>query len=316
MQKWSSMLNPIGAKKVISEHISESNFKTYLVGFDLDSSTGIKEYRWRELINLLQSAIPEFAFGLHEGPDVPQEQILHRLSEAARAIYKIDAFAEVADLTEIADDDPRKKYLTRGEFGELILHLLLRDFHDTIPLLSKIYFKDSYGATVHGFDAVHIQENTKTLWLGESKLYKVGKSGLSALIKDLKEHIDQDYLESEFSIISKKIKDDISIEEREHWLDLMHHHTKLADVLESVTIPILCTYTSDNFTSFNDEKATDFIEAYEAEVHELKKYFEKNNKHPLKTELNVILMLFPVQSKDQLVSRLHGKLKVLQDIEK
>jgi hypothetical protein len=34
------------------------------------------------------------------------------------------------------------KDLARGEFGELILHLLLRDFHDTVPLLSKIYFKD------------------------------------------------------------------------------------------------------------------------------------------------------------------------------
>ncbi|WP_330558188.1 Hachiman antiphage defense system protein HamA [Acutalibacter sp. 1XD8-33] len=33
----------------------------------------------------------------------------------------------------------------RGEFGELILHLLLRDFKNTIPLISKVYFKDSIG---------------------------------------------------------------------------------------------------------------------------------------------------------------------------
>lgn len=219
------MLNHIGASKVITEHIRESNFRTYLVGFDINSTSGTREYRWRDLVNLLQATIPEFAFGLHEGPNVPQEELVHRLSEAARAIYKIDAFLEVADLTELQDDDPRKKYLSRGEFGELILHLLLRDFHSTIPLLSKIYFKDSYGSTVHGFDAVHIQQDSRTLWLGESKLYKAGKAGLKALIQDLKDHIKQDYLEAEFSIISKKIKSDDSIPEKD-WLDSSGFTTK------------------------------------------------------------------------------------------
>lgn len=39
----------------------------------------------------------------------------------------------------------------RGEFGELLLHLILRDFKGTIPLISKVYFKDSAGVPAPWF---------------------------------------------------------------------------------------------------------------------------------------------------------------------
>jgi hypothetical protein len=38
----------------------------------------------------------------------------------------------------------------------LILHLLLRDFLKALPLVSKIFAKDSPGIPAHGFDSVHI----------------------------------------------------------------------------------------------------------------------------------------------------------------
>lgn len=313
------MNDVFGAKKIITQHISDVDFCTYFVGFDLDSATGTKKYRWRSLVNLLQKVIPEFAFGLHEGANVPQEEMTSKLCEAAKALYKIDAFASVGEICDqngtIPDDHPEKKYLSRGEFGELVLHLLLRSFHNTVPLLSKVYFKDSNGATVHGFDAVHVQPDEKMLWLGESKLYTDGSKGLAALVQDLKEHIQDDYLRAEFSLISKKLKLFNNIPERERWLGLMHKSTTLSEVLDSVTIPVLCTYTSENFSRFDDEKARDFIDAYEGEVRKLKEDFEKRNDHPLKTNLNVILMLFPVPSKDVLVSKMHSKLKLLQSIE-
>jgi hypothetical protein len=168
---------PFGSEKVIIQHISEADLKTYFVGFDLNDKDQ-KVYRWKDLINVLQSVIPEFAFGYHEEVRTDNTKIIKKVCEAAKAIYKIKEFKEAKEIYEndgeIADDDEEKKYLKRGEFGELILHLLLRDFHNTIPLLSKIYFKDASGSTVHGFDAVHIQPETKTLWLGESKLYTSG----------------------------------------------------------------------------------------------------------------------------------------------
>lgn len=192
----------------------------------------------------------------------------------------------------------------------MILHLLLRDFHKTIPLLSKIYFKDSYSHTVHGFDGVHIQPDSKSLWLGESKLYTDGKAGIKELIKDIKEHFKKDYLQDEFNIISKKIKPYDNIPEKDDWLNLMDQKTKLQDILSSVTIPLICTYSSANFNSYSTELENNI----KKEVEEMKNHFDSNNDHPLKTQLNIILLLFPVKCKKELVKRMHKKLYTLQSL--
>ena len=57
---------------------------------------------------------------------------------------------------------------------------------------------------MHGFDGVQvtIEGNQKKLWLGESKLYTDGLSGIKELAKDLEKHINSDYLRSEFLFLS------------------------------------------------------------------------------------------------------------------
>ncbi|ANC11283.1 MULTISPECIES: HamA C-terminal domain-containing protein [Bacillus cereus group] len=308
-------MSVFGAHKIIQPFISEPNLSTYLVGFDLNDK-GETEYRLKELTQLLLNVIPEFSFGFHEGTSTENENLVSKVSEAAKAIYNITEFSEVNNIymngNSISDDDIEKKFLRRGEFGELILHLLLREFHSTIPLLSKIYFKDSYGHTVHGFDAIHIQPNTKTLWLGESKLYTDGKKGVSALIGDIMEHFKKDYLDSEFMLVSKKVKHFNNIPEKNYWLDLLNGSTKLIDQLNSINIPLLCTYSSENFNKYNDETCSAFISEYEKEIRMLQDHFYTQNNHPFKTKLNIILLLFPVKCKVELVKSLHKKLYLMQ----
>lgn len=307
---------PFGSEKVIKQQISEADLCTYLVGFDLNDE-GEKVYRWKNLIKKIMSAMQEFAFGFHEGESTLNTETLEKIADSAKAIYKIDSFQKAKDIYEnggFIGDDVKDKYLRRGEFGELILHLLLRDFHSTIPLLSKIYFKDSYGHTVHGFDAVHIQPDTKTLWLGESKLYMDGKSGVKALVEDIKEHFVRDYLNDEFTIVSKKVKLFQELSDKEHWFNILDSSTKLSDKLESINIPLLCVYSSENFNKYDDETLEQFLADYQEEVMNLKKHFDEKNDHPLKTNLNIILMLFPVKCKVELVKRLHNKLSLAQQL--
>lgn len=309
------MSTPFNSEKIISHQINESELSTFLVGFDVDDN-GSTQYRIKPLIDKLSQVIYEFAFGFHEGHTTNNTETLPKLIEAAQSIYKIDAFQKVKDIYQqgTLDDEVDDKYLRRGEFGELILHLLLRDFHKTIPLLSKVYFKDSFGHTVHGFDAVHIEPDSKTLWLGESKLYMDGKKGIKALISDIEEHFKSDYLNSEFLIVSKKLKHFDNIPEKDYWLDLMGKSTKLIDQLEAINIPLLCTYNCDLFSKYSDEKNQIFITEYTQEMRELKKYFDEKNNHPLKTKLNIILILFPVQNKVELVKGLHNKLSLIQQL--
>lgn len=123
---------PFQSDLVMEERKSEATLRAYNVGFDQN------KYRLEPLVNLIADVIPEFAFGYHAGKSVPLNELRQRLKEAAMRVYTTD------------------DYKNRGEFGELILHLLLRDYCGTIPLISKIHFKDADNTTVHGFDGVHI----------------------------------------------------------------------------------------------------------------------------------------------------------------
>lgn len=335
---------PFGSEKVITQHISEADLKTYFVGFDFG------KYRYDELVDLILDVIVDFAFGFHKGI-LSNSYDRRILIEAAKSIYGIKTktesgekaiFLKVKEIyvdqhSDIQDDNIEEKYLKRGEFGELVLHLLLRDFVKTVPLISKIYFKDTDGTNVHGFDAVHIgpsvlNHSEMSLYLGESKLYNCGKPGVGDLITDIGDHFKRDFLRREFALISKKqtsfIKSEDEnkntleeykkfLEEKERWFKLLDERNKLQDILDSVTIPLLCTYTSNAFNNHDNEETTEFIEDYENEINELKIYFDKKLKRmkeevedgePVKTNLNIVLMLFPVPSKKELVKRLHTKL--------
>ncbi|WP_419173418.1 DUF1837 domain-containing protein [Halobacteriovorax sp.] len=305
---------PFGSRNVIEAKISEDSLKSFLVGFDLNDE-GENEYRWVELVKKITSVIHEFSFGFHEGTTTKNTETLDKLVEAANSIYKIDAFQRVRDIYKndgSIDDEITDKYLRRGEFGELVLHLILRDHFNTIPLLSKIYFKDSLGHTVHGFDCVHIEPGSKTLWLGESKLYINPKKGLTELVKDIEEHFKVDYLDSEFSLIAKKIKLFDNIPEADHWKKLLSSSTKLKDKLNDIYIPLLCTYSCELFDKYDDETEQKFLEEYEEKIRGLKKYFDERNKHSLKKKLKIIIILLPVKCKKTLVKKLHNKLSLMQ----
>jgi len=278
------MTRPFKSEKVIEELISESSLKAYLVGFELN------KFRMKPLVDIICRVIPEFSFGYHEGVSVPHTEMFEKFQEAAEIIYQTDKFKK------------------RGEFGELILHLLLRDFHKTIPLVSKIFFKDSIDMAVHGFDAVQITDDgtTKKLWLGESKLYKVGKGGIDELIKDLAKHVNSDFLRKEFQLLYKKLPD--QIKDIEYWRNLLDKHTRLEEIFDTLVIPMVCTYSSELYKKHTDATKA-FLSDFDKECRELNNHF---NKKKLKTNVEIILLLLPVSDKDELNQALHNKLKAFQ----
>jgi hypothetical protein len=319
-----------GSEKIIKLQQKEQDLNIYYAGFDLGN------FRYKELIEQLQRVIVDFAYGFHDGI-LEDSYNIDILRESAKSLYTIKEFQDVKkiyidDNSEIGDDI-KDKFLKRGEFGELILHLLLRDFHDALPLLSKIYLKDSYGHTVHGFDSVHIapdiNDSSKySLWFGESKLYTDGKTGVKALTKDIEDHFNADYLRSEFALISKKKESFIALDKfkdanrqrkyeeflklKDEWYKKLDTTNKLEDILSSVTIPMLCTYSSETFNKHTDETTKEFLKELYEEVEGIKKHFDDNLKIPIPVSLNIILFLFPVPSKKELVKQLHTKLSYMQ----
>jgi len=305
---------------VLSCKINEANLHSYFIDFDIDENGDLSQLL-KDFVQLLTEEIPSFALGYHQGMNIPQEDILRVLIDAANSIYKIDAYEKAAETylnDDMFDDHIPEKYLRRGEFGELILHFILKYIFKTIPLIAKIYFKDSYGHAVHGFDSVHINPEEKTLWLGESKIYTDGSRGIDALIEDLDDHFNGDYLESEFNIISKRIRDtEVNLEEHglnpSRWINLLNKYTKLSEKLDNIVIPMFCAFESNIFTKYSN--IDEFEKYYISEVTRLnQRFLTKKANHPWNSKLNIIVILVPLQSKKELIKLLHRKLKQLQSL--
>jgi hypothetical protein len=276
---------PYKSNLVLEERVSDATLRAYCVGFDQ------KKFRLEPLVDVITRVIPEFSLGYYEGAQFPITDIVDVIRRASLRVYTTD------------------KYSKRGEFGELVLHLLLRDHVGSLPLVSKIYFKDTPNETVHGFDCVHIVETDveKQLWLGESKLYKNGPRGIADLAKDLKAHLKADYLRQEFELISPKLP--VSVPNIDYWRALMNKHTKLETILDRVCIPMVCTYTSSLFSK-HAACTADYVKAFMVECAKLKKFFDKR----ISTDVDVVLMLLPVESKSELVTALDSRLKHMQAI--
>lgn len=280
------MARPFNSDLVLDERISDSTLRAYHVGFDQN------KFRLLPLVETIRSVIPEYALGYHQGINIPLTEIVARLQDAAKTVYTTD------------------KYKRRGEFGELILHLLLRDFCNSIPLISTIFFRDAPNIPAHGFDGVHvtINGNEKKLWLGESKLYKSGTDGVTDLVGDIVKHFNADYLRQQFNLITRKLP--TNAPEIEYWRTLMHKNQKLDVIFSSIVIPMVCTYNSSLFVSHNDE-TQQYIDDFKKECEAL--HDEFNRKKPA-SNLEIVLLLLPVPDKDELNKELDARLKAMQRV--
>lgn len=306
---------------IIMVKVDEKDLMSFLLKNDIDDNAQSK-YPLNLLTEEIMSVIPEYAYADYQGSRIGQTNAYKKLKEAANAIYKIKEFDLMYKAYCSTDVEERKRakielekmpFRNRGEFGEIILHFLLRDFKNTIPLVSKVYFKDSSGVPAHGFDAVHISPDDEILWLGESKLYTDAKEGIKALVQDLDNHLKTDYLNDQFVLIGKNITNN-SIPQRDIWIKKLTESGTLKDKLKFINISMLCVYENDIYDRFYDTESDEASKYHEVNVKELKSYFEERNKNPLREKCNVILFLLPIKSKEELVKRLHERLWHMQNM--
>ncbi|HEL0442949.1 TPA: DUF1837 domain-containing protein [Streptococcus equi subsp. zooepidemicus] len=295
--------------------MSDMDDKThcFYISFDLGDDGEIyqKIDDWSEDIF---DDIANFALGKSKALELAQDSPRKAHREGRRLLYNID---EVKSANKYylskqysKEDD---KYLNRGEFGELILYHLLDRKLKKPQLISKLYFKDSFNAVVHGFDAVHYDTQNNDLWLGESKFYKDKNSALRELAKDLHSHFNVNFFNQEFTIISNRFSD-LNIE-NEAIKQLIDPNTKFLSKMIKINACFFALFDSNILESFEFEEGSDRVsENFEEKLKETMKktrnYFEKQiSNFQNKERLKIHLLLFPVTSKNELVRKLHHKLK-------
>lgn len=255
---------------------------------------GYERGNWRDtqLVNHAMEWLPEFALSHSERQGLDSGSSVRLLRKAARVIYDSE------------------KFRSRGEFGELFLHIAVRQVFDSEPAISKIYYKSANNETVKGFDAVHVVEGGEglELWLGEAKFYKNIGRAIQDVTKELGAHTQTDYLRSEFALIANKIDD--SWEHAENLRQLISSNTSLDKIFKRVCIPVFLTYDSRTVAA-HTICTEDYIQQFEKEV---RKHYATFSDNDLPSELRIHLFLLPLKSKKDLVQMLDEKLKTWQNL--
>lgn len=294
-------------KSTIHTPNHEQSLHIFHIDYDIDDS-GSMNQMGNKFYNELFNDIPNFAFGKYQVEKRLKDgdSIIPIVREAMEKIYSIPEIREAREYYT-GNLDVEDKYIKRGEFGELILYHLLHEYFNADALISKIYFKDSLSLAPHGFDAVHVDSEKRSLWLGESKLYKDGNKAIYELIKDLEGHFQTDFFHSEFTIISNRVQDDDG-EDDEFIKELISPETKCLDKLANIKIALFAGYSSDCINQVNPSEDT-FLEKLKIEGQKMMDILNTGKeKHPWKNHLDVYLFLLPIKNKTEFVKSLHLKL--------
>ena len=244
------------------------------------ASAGYEDGKWRheELASYLFEWLLEFALHYSDLESVNSATAERFMKKAAKTVYTTE------------------KYQKRGEFGELLLHALLREVFNSQPAISKIYFKSATNETVKGFDAVHVVESNGglELWLGEVKFYENIHQAIRDVIPELELHTDREWLREEFILIDSKI--DPKWKHAGTLKRLISKRTSLDVIFKRICIPVLLTYDS-KCVNQHSEVTESFTVALKSEFEEIYAEF-KDHKLPA---LRVHLFLIPLACKKDLV---------------
>lgn len=312
-----------GKSGVLVLKIDEHDVNTVLMNTDM-SSDGSFQYAYDNFSAVFSENILEYAFAYAE---IPRDQITRKQREAAQSLLKLYEVEKLKDYFEhdIPEEDWDKTFLSwyerKGVFGEIILHMILKEFKNTIPLISKMYFKDSFSQEAKGFDAVHVSRDGSALWLGETKFYKawktkgVVKGGIDELVEDLKKHVTKDYLSEQYVIIKRGLETQLEHPQREAWIEKLSKPILLKDVFQYIRIPLLCIYEDDvamDYLKAIDDAVKDAgIVTHTATLHD---YYNSINTFPYHGKIQTVLILMPIEAKKKLVKCMLEKIWHMQNI--
>jgi len=249
-----------------------------------------KKWRAKDFAEYLIDWLPEFALKFSEYENFNGATWKNLLRKATLSIY-----------TTLKSEN-------RGEFGEILLHALIREHFNSKPAVSKVFYKTSSNDTVKGFDAVHLVEfeNDYEIWLGEAKFYSEYRKAIYDVVEEIGRHLNDGFLREEFMFVEGKIDDKWELAKK--FKDLVSSRTSLDEIKKRICVPILITYDTDlyrNYTEFNDE----FKKDIEKECNEAFGVLEQKCQG-FNIKLHVFLV--PLASKEELVSYADEKLKGLQ----
>ncbi len=251
------------------------------------------DWRTEAFADYIMEWLPEFSLNSKEREGLTYANAVEKLRKAARLVYKTE------------------KFKNRGEFGEVFLHAAIRSVFDSIPAISKIYYKSSHNDTVKGFDCVHVvgKIDDLELWIGEVKFYKRIGDAIREVVEELKDHMELDFLRDEFVLIGNKLETRDG--HTEQVKNLISNRRSMDDIFKRICVPVLLTYESKAVME-HEGVCDEYIASFKEEIG--KHYTHFCNKAEAILNVRFHLFLLPIRDKERLVTILDTKLKALRAI--
>ena len=221
-----------------------------------------------------------------------------------------------AENLRLTDQDKEEcENIGRGsELAEILLYGIMKEYYGALPVVPKIFYKQSTKDNAKGADSVHIvvKDEDYTIWFGEAKFYNsFDDARFDTIIKSVATTLQTDKLKKENSIIvGVKDMDKLIQNEniRKRIKNDLNNKNSIDELKPRLHIPILilheCNITR-NQKILNDDYKEQIINYHKERV---EAYFKKHIAK-LKSTINLYekitfhLILFPVPCKKDIVDK-------------
>lgn len=195
-----------------------------------------KVYRQTDLAKLIRDTVIYFALTPAELSSMDSETMIKLQNRAWKRI----------------SNRPKEK---KGDYGELLLFLILESFYPARKFVTKIKLRSSLGEEIKGYDCAHfsVEEGGQIcLWLGEAKFHQSFGGAIAKAVESVNDHLNIKSLKDELSILEGNI--DIEGAEGEKLEDYLNSGISIEAM--KFKVPVLLTYDSaciPKHTSICDE---------------------------------------------------------------
>ncbi|MDT9677717.1 DUF1837 domain-containing protein [Pseudomonas sp. JV414] len=257
--------------------------------FHLDYENGV--YREAELVKLIRGALPHFALTPDEYERLKKDD---DIDEMYRTAFK-----------RISEAKKNKK----GDYGELLLFLILKSFYKNERFVTKVKLRSSTKEQIKGFDCAHFvaaDDGSIEIWLGEVKFYKSFSGAVSDVLDEIQMHIDGAYLKAEFSILAPNIEYNKDVVVPDQLVEFLDGSISLDKA--KIVIPALVTYDCIDIVKHKqcgDEFALAFKKHFEDR-------FKTINKRALDVpdNIKIFFILLPLQD----VTKIKDSLEKMEEL--
>ncbi|HHI3609883.1 TPA: HamA C-terminal domain-containing protein [Bacillus anthracis] len=270
-------------------NVSPEKISTEKHPFTLNYEDG--KYRQLELVRIIKDSVIHFALTADE----------------IKNLKKTDDFGEMERKAWSRISKAHKN--SKGDYGELLLFLMLTVFFPTKKFVTKVRLRSSTKDQIKGFDCAHftVDDDDISLWLGEAKFHNNFSNAINGAMGSIEEHCGFDYLNDEISILSSNIEMNENFPHYEVLDNLLNGGISLDTI--KIKIPVLLTFDSALLKKHSDLKDLDFVKNMEKEfLRKFKAIDEK--KRVLKPSIEVLFLIIPFQS----VKEIKDRLEMLEEV--